>query len=311
MFHNSRINTKAGMGWHDIFTGRALRNIEILREAILVFPADIQRALLLTLTASIGQMSKMVFAITSRGKTTGAVSSKIEVGSWVIGYWCPKQHFEINVWNCFDLRAKKVLRGLVVEPPRFAVGDTFRDFETHAASAVVDGRGAVPMLNDVQQDSLQLVITDPPHGDRIPYLEMSEMWNAVLGVQPSLQDEVVVSNARERGKSLSIYDQMLSLILNASVDRLRDGGFIVLLFNSRHQAEWSAIQSLTNAVGVKLIGGLPLNYSARSVVQDNRAGSMKNDMIVIFSKGDPSSERLEILKSISGWTGDPISLGGN
>ena len=55
-----------------------------------------------TLTASVGQMSNMVFAITSRGKTTGATAGRTEVGSWVIGYWRPTVHFEINVWNCFE-----------------------------------------------------------------------------------------------------------------------------------------------------------------------------------------------------------------
>ena len=36
---------------------------------------------------------------------------KAEVGSWVIGYWVPEEHFEINVWNCFENRFKRILKG--------------------------------------------------------------------------------------------------------------------------------------------------------------------------------------------------------
>ena len=48
----------------------------------------------------------MVFAVTGRGKTKGKSADKVEVGSWVIGYWRPPLHFEVNVWNCFENREK-------------------------------------------------------------------------------------------------------------------------------------------------------------------------------------------------------------
>ena len=57
-------------------------------------------------------MSKMVFAITGRGKTTGVSSERMEVGSWVIGYWRPEQHFEVNVWSCFERRVQKLIKAV-------------------------------------------------------------------------------------------------------------------------------------------------------------------------------------------------------
>jgi hypothetical protein len=57
-------------------------------------------------------MSKMVFAVTSRGKTKGEISHKVEAGSWVIGYWRPSLHFEINVWDCFQRRLSKLQKAI-------------------------------------------------------------------------------------------------------------------------------------------------------------------------------------------------------
>ncbi len=49
-------------------------------------------------------MNNMVFVINRNGKR--------EVGIWVIVFWLPKEHFYINVWNCFINKAKKLLKNL-------------------------------------------------------------------------------------------------------------------------------------------------------------------------------------------------------
>ncbi|MFM6021363.1 MAG: DNA methyltransferase, partial [Dolichospermum sp.] len=69
LFQNSRINTNDTLTLKDLFTGRALYNIDLLLDAIHKQPDSIKSALLLSLTSASGQMSKMVFAITGRGKT--------------------------------------------------------------------------------------------------------------------------------------------------------------------------------------------------------------------------------------------------
>ena len=103
-FTNSRINAAPEMTLDDVLTGRAQRNIDLLLQAIEDCAESVRPALKLCLTAASGQMTQMVFAVTGRGKTTGTVLTKTEVGSWVIGYWRPKLHFEVNAWNCFEKR---------------------------------------------------------------------------------------------------------------------------------------------------------------------------------------------------------------
>ena len=75
-------------------------------------------------------MTKMVFAVTGRGKTKGQTATSIEVGSWVIGYWRPQMHFEVNVWNCFERRTSKLLAALKLGDPltKSKVAGTFAGF---------------------------------------------------------------------------------------------------------------------------------------------------------------------------------------
>lgn len=300
LFQNARINSFSEISWQTLFSGRALRNIELLLAAIRKLEGPARRALELTLTSSIGQMSKMVFAITSRGKTKGELSQKVEVGSWVIGYWRPETHFEINVWNCFDSKAKKLKKALLENPSSIAPSSV-ASVIAGTGVASVEKIDALELIEDLPPLSIKLLVTDPPHGDRIPYLELSEMWNAILDEDSLFDQEVVVSNAKGRAKTPERYRASLDEFFSLAVDRIDTGGFLVLLFNSRRDEDWSAIRGITENPIMNLIGCFPMEYSATSVVQDNREGGMKNDYILVYAKGRPEERPLSLLKAIPGW----------
>jgi len=301
LFQNGRINSFSEISWRTLFSGRALRNIELLRDAICRLESPVRQALELTLTAAIGQMSKMVFAISSRGKTKGDVSERIEVGSWVIGYWRPETHFEINVWNCFEAKARRVQKALINECPSLHTPSSVASVLAETSLVSVDQIDALALVEDLPLSSTTLLITDPPHGDRIPYLELSEVWNAILDERPRYEEEIVISNAKGRGKTPEKYRASLDEFFGLAIDRLQNGAFLVLLFNSRRDDDWLAIRGITDNSQMNLLGCFPMKYSATSVVQDNREGGMKNDFILVYAKGDPEEQRASKLKSIPGW----------
>lgn len=304
IFMNSRINARAGMDWPNLFTGRATRCIELLRTEILSLddPA-VKRALLLVLTAAVGQMSRMVFAIERRGKKNNDVvaSSRVEVGSWVIGFWTPELHFEVNPWNCFANKANKLLLALnkdrspsntvhlTDEPRKVADGDA--DIGLSCSDA---GR----WFEAIPNDSIHLVITDPPHGDRIPYLELSEIWNAILGAEPDYDQELVVSNARERQKDLVSYSSHLHDIFRHLAPKLTKKAIVAILFNSRSTEEWQTLMLAAENSGLNYRGRVPMVYSAQSVAQDNRDGALEYDEVVVFGRGPAwsDSDRIDSLK---------------
>jgi hypothetical protein len=302
-FTNSRINSRPSMTLRDLFTGRALRNIELLLAAVDGLPSTIQEPLLLSLTAAVGQMSKMVFAITGRGKTTGVGSDRMEVGSWVIGYWRPEQHFEVNVWNCFERRVNKLIKAVAeAESLQIAAkpGTLSEVCNGDADHAILNGDclSLLPLLPD---NSVDLIITDPPHSDRIPYLELSELWNVILGEEPPFEAEIVVSNAKERSKITLGYNQAMSMFLEIASGKLSKSGCLVLFFNARTEAGWKFLNGFSasaNMAGMVYCGCFPLIYSAASVVQDNREGALRTDFGLVFSR---SAGVERSLAAIPGW----------
>ena len=311
LFDNARINATTAIGWSDLFTGRALSNIDLIVEQLRVAPEETRVPLLLVLTSCIGQMSNMVFAISGRGKTRGAAApDKIEVGSWVIGYWRPELHFEVNVWQVFERRLKRLAKTLRSVP---AV-DLHRHGDIGSLVRATSGylvlnADSLEVLSGIPADSVSLIVTDPPHGDRIPYCELSEIWNAVLDESPDFSAEVVVSNARGRNKDSSSYNASISQFFQEAARVLKPRGFLGFMFNSRRPEDWLEIKTDAATTDGQLvyIGRFPAEYSANSVVQDNRSGAMKSDHVLIFQRchlsgnaGAPPS-----LTCVPGWTEEP------
>ena len=223
------------MSLDSLLTPRAQRNLDMLIEAIGNCPDSIQSALRLCLTAASGQMTRMVFAVSGRGKTIGKSSEKVEVGSWVIGYWRPPLPFEVNVWNCFENRFQKLLKALkgLDEKRDTVASSSIADVVGYKAAFHIELSDCRKALKEIPDNTAALVITDPPHSDRVPYLELSEFWNSLLGMKPAFEDEIVISNAKERGKGEMQYQTSMRMFFQESARILAVDGHLVVLLSQR------------------------------------------------------------------------------
>lgn len=307
LFDNSRINSRKTLAFTELFTPRALRAIDLFKVEIAQYTGGLKRALHLILSSSVGQMSNMVFAVSRRGKTTGVKADKIEVGSWVVGYWCPMQHFEVNAWNCYAIKANKLLKTIEEAGVQesIKVSSTLNDFLNRGETAYVQQGDSEQLLKKIPTGSIKVILTDPPHGDRIPYLELSEMWNSVIGLDSSYEDELVISNAKGRGKDLQAYNKKLSSILYQCARVLKKNGFLAIMFNTRSACHWQSLRELEEAAGLVYIGCYPSAYSAGSILQDNRKGGLKTDYVLLYGKQINEESRIQTTATfthVDGWT---------
>lgn len=302
-FTNSRINSNNQMSLYDLFTPRALSNIDFLLDEIKLFPENIKRALLLTLTAASGQMSSMVFAITNRGKNNDQIYNKVEVGSWVIGYWRPELHFEINVWNCFESRVKKLHKALLeIDEIEYQKQESIDLLLNNKKGASIIHDDCIDVMQKIPDKSIKLICTDPPHSDRIPYLELSEMWNSLLNKSVFFEKEIIVSNAKERGKKIDEYIEKMKTFINESSRIMTDDGMLLIYFNARNKESWRFLEIVKISNDLQFIGTFPMEYSANSVVQDNRKNGMKTDYVLVIKKTGYTLNVKNELEQIPGWS---------
>jgi len=289
--HNSRINASREKQISDLFTPRNLYALSLIfAEIEKINEVNLRDFFKFCFTASIGQASKMVFVIKRRNKTkeNGATEhiKKKEVGSWVIGYWMPKDFFENNSWTCFENRFKKILKAKKEQEKleqNFCEAENF-DALNHNKDFLLVKQPAQDYLKRFPENSIDYILTDPPHGNRIPYLELSLMWNSWLKEEADFEKEVVVSESKDRNKNKVDYNKLMSQVFAESFRVLKPKGHLSFMFNSLDDDAWINSIKMFRNIGFRLQTIETLAYSANSVVQDNRKNGLKTDFIITYSK---------------------------
>ncbi|MDD4111247.1 MAG: DNA methyltransferase [Clostridia bacterium] len=303
-FHNSRINAKGTQNVSDLFTDRNLYALAVLYERLTkIENEDLRNMFLFCFTSSIGQASKMVFVIKRRNKTkengSEIVSEKKEIGSWVIGYWQPNEFFENNVWTCFETRFKKLVKAKKDQfliPSQYYSAKDFCELN-NSKNYLIINKPSQYYLKELPDNSIDFILSDPPHGNRIPYLELSMLWNSWLDKEVNYKDEIIVSEAKERKKTSADYNLLMNLVIKECFRVLKPEKYFSFMFNSLDDDAWCNVVNTFHISGFDLFSIETLGYSANSVVQDNRKNGLQTDFIITYKK--PMSvineEKLEIV----------------
>jgi len=274
---------------------RALLALGLIREAIQkeMDPA-LRRCLMLAFTASLQQTSRLVIVIGNRGSKGGAKgrsTRSVEVGSWGRpSYWYPEDHFEVNAWNTFENRYKKVLRGkrlgasglggtsvLLGEGIAGASGPTL---SLHTASATD--------LSILDDESIDYIFTDPPYGGAIQYIELGTLWTAWLDEEVDASQEITI-NSRQ-GKGASEFEEMIHEAFCEAHRVLKTGRWMHVTFHSKHFDIWSAILRAIVQAGFHLEHVLhqpPLRASSTALYQ--LFGSAVGDYYIRFQKREKAA----------------------
>ncbi|MEW6209188.1 MAG: DNA methyltransferase [Acidobacteriota bacterium] len=295
LIENNRINAKRGVRVCDLFTPRALYGLSLIMDRIRrVEDEKVRSVLEFCFSAALPQTSKMVFVIRRRGKASGQErNGRPEVGSWVIGYWMPREHFEIHVWRCFENRFRRVLKGKEeinrVMPSRVQSCVSFDELRKSQQGYLVS-KGTATNL-PIPSESIDYIFTDPPHGNRIPYLELSLIWNAWLGLDFEWESEIVVSEAKSRGKGAKDYQDRLETAFREMWRVLKPKRLLSVAFNSLDDDTWLSLLTALLEAGFEIVEIAPLEYSARSVIQDTRQNALKTDFVITSRKQTPQVSR--------------------
>ena len=287
LFDNPRINSYSESRVCDLFTPRNTKALAILLERISkIKDKNIREIFRLCFSSMLGQTSKMVFVINNSNTKNGKSKLKTrKLGSWIIGYWIPNEHFEVNVWNSFVTRYTKILEAKKIQQDEFGKPEFVNEFKKLKNGDIfLMNKSAIEGLKKIPKNSIDYIITDPPHGDRIPYLELSHMWNSWLKNKVNYKNEVIISGAKNRNKSIENYMELLEKSMTEMVRVLKPNHCLTFIFNTHSERTWQEIFDFTKNIGLKIHDISTLNYSRNSVVQEHKEGGLRFDFVLTFKK---------------------------
>ena len=276
LIENSRISAKKGMDVSSVFTKRTLSCHAKLLHLIEKFSSGKELDLFkVAFTANLANCSRLVPPIKSRGD--------MAPGAWMTGFYTGETYLENNVLQYFENRLSKIIKGKIDYLKYFGeFGQVDLDAIDYNNTYQVTRQDAKKL--DIKDESIDYIFTDPPYGDAVPYFEQSIIWNSWLKLIPDYENEIVITDSKERKKNNTVYEQDINKAF-AEINRvLKTGKMFSLTYHSLSGLEWKAITNACIKNGFELVDFQWLVQKSFTPRQINRAKTIKGDVLVTFKK---------------------------
>ena len=122
-------------------------------------------------------------------------------------------------------------------------------------------------LKEIETQSIDFIYTDPPYEGKIPYLDLSTLWNAWLDlpVDESLKErECIEKGSLEKSKDE--YISLMSESLKQMYRVLKPNRWLAFVFQSKNSTLWETLVQEAERIGFEYVG---------SVRQSNGQSSFK------------------------------------
>lgn len=261
--HEDGLHRKGFFHFTDFFTKRNLvlcglffTQLESMRSEI----NDAERQLLLLLLSSLlHHTNNMNFATSSEEDGHPVAWSKHS-------YITPNQFIELNPFECYRQRVDAFLLGIKDRHTRFSQAlhsSQVHDVIAGHAHYTVECQDSAKL--DLPDESIDLILTDPPYGSHVQYGELCQFWYVWLkGKIPfqledtSLSSEAVVHRKTQTvgyAKDTQHYYNRLHAVFVNSYRALKPEGSLVFPFHNQHIQIWYLVMKAVLEAGFAIEPG--------------------------------------------------------
>lgn len=283
LIRNGRISAFDDMTTDDLFTKRTLIcHSHLFKSINNIQDTNIRNLAKLAFTSNLANCSKLVPPIKSRGP--------MAPGAWMTGFYVGETYLEQNVFHYFKNRINKVIAGksdFLNNLSSSSIKDIGR--ATNFDQLNKKSKGYIVTNQDtknlnIPDNSIDYVFTDPPYGDSVPYFEQSALWNTWLNLPVDYENEVVISDSKERNKKTDSYTKDISECIKEIYRVLKINSYFSITFHSISGSEWYALTKSCLESGFSIYELSWLTQKTFAPRQLNRKKTVKGDVLITFKK---------------------------
>lgn len=158
----------------------------------------------------------------------------------------------------------------------------------------------------LRDNTVDLVLTDPPYTDQVPYLEYNQLWIYLFGMENkfNLEDELVVSDAPTRKKGQDDFDIIFNGIVKRTASCLKEGGIFAMFYHTFDLKSWSSILTMMQENGLRYVYQIPTAAPRKSFKTIMSPKSTLDGNYLLFFVKDSYSE----IKEFKGDLDDAIEM---
>ncbi len=152
-------------------------------------------------------------------------------------------------------------------------------------------------LKELENESVDFIYTDPPYGAKIPYLDLSTMWNAWLDLPVS--ENLKEKECIEKGsleKSRYEYYGLMKASLKEMYRVLKFNRWLAFVFQHQDPKLWQIIVDSAENVGFEYAGCVSQENTGVSSFKkvQNPTSVLKGQIIIYFKKVDNAKTRAKL-----------------
>ncbi len=147
-------------------------------------------------------------------------------------------------------------------------------------------KGTATNLKFLPKESVDYIYTDPPYGKKIPYLDLSAMWNAWLDLkvtEEDFQEEAIEGG--EHKKSKNEYNNLIAESIKEMYRVLKYDRWMSFVFAHKDPEFWHLIIETAEACGFEYVGAVPQKNGQTSFKKrQNPFTVLSGQLIINFRK---------------------------
>lgn len=184
---------------------------------------------------------------------------------------------EIELMKYFELRFIKV-RDAKKEM------EYFINEKTISNAQIV--KGTATNLKFIPKETVDYIYTDPPYGKKIPYLDLSAMWNAWLDLEVTEQDfKDEAIEGGEHNKSKEEYNQLIAQSIKEMYRVLKYERWLSFVFAHKDPEFWHLIIDTAESCGFEYAGAVAQKNGQTSFKKrQNPFTVLSGQLIINFRK---------------------------
>ncbi|HZS04314.1 MAG TPA: hypothetical protein VFD58_05715 [Blastocatellia bacterium] len=255
------------------FTPRQLAQLAYLKHLIRqVRDKDIQGTLMLMFSGLLNKINLTYHASGERSEGRG--------DSGVFRYYryrLAPRPVELDILTYFDSRLKKVIAAK-------------REMMPIINAKTIDNaqiyKGTATNLSKIESESVDYIYTDPPYGSKIPYLDLSIMWNSWLDLPVTKQDyKQEAIEGGEQNKTKEDYSSLLAASIQEMYRVLKFNRWMSFVFAHKDPAYWHLIVETAEKAGFEYAGAVQQNNGQTSFKKrQNPFTVISGQLIINFKK---------------------------
>ena len=183
----------------------------------------------------------------------------------------------VDLMSIFETKFKKVLNAKKEIAPKINK-DTIGD--------IIIKKDTATLLKWIPKESVDYIYTDPPYGKKIPYLDLSVMWNSWLDLEVTEKDfQQEAIEGGEHKKSKDNYNDLISESIKEMYRVLKFDRWLSFVFAHKDPEFWDLIIETAEKCGFEYVGAVAQSNGQTSFKKrQNPFTVLSGQLIINFKK---------------------------